>query len=104
MHVTRLEQLFTSGNIFTPHVQHEWDKVIGIGVHIIYICRYIICLWAKKYFKSYFVDRLTISNIRGNTSRLIHRLALPQLSPEMLSLLSKSRIFLFNMHLALDRG
>ena len=34
-------------------------------------------------------DRLTFSNIRGRTSRQIYRLALPLLSPEMLSSLSK---------------
>ena len=46
-------------------------------------------------------DRLTFSNIRSKTSRRIYRLALPLLSPEMLSSPSKSRIFLYNVHLAL---
>ena len=54
-----------------------------------------------KKIELYFSDRLTFSNIRGRTSRQIYRLALPLLSPEMLSLLSKSRIFLYNVHLAL---
>ena len=39
---------------------------------------------------------LTFSNID-----FIYRLALPLLSPETLSSLSKSRIFLYNAHLAL---
>ena len=46
-------------------------------------------------------NRLTISNIRGRTSRRIYRLALPLLSLETLSSLSKLRIFLVNAHLAL---
>ena len=54
-----------------------------------------------KKIELYFSDRLTFSNIRGRTSRQIYRLALPLLSPETLSLLSKSRIFLYNVHLAL---
>ena len=51
--------------------------------------------------KKKFSDRLTFSNIHGRTSRLIYTLALPLLSPEMLSSSSKSRIFLYNAHLAL---
>ena len=39
-----------------------------------------IAMWTKKYFESYFSDRLTFSNIRGRTSRRIYRLALPLLS------------------------
>ena len=62
-----------------------------------------ICLWSKK-IDSYFSDRLTFSNIRSRTSRRIHRPALPPLSPEMLSLSSKSRIFLHNAHLILLSG
>ena len=58
----------------------------------IYIGRYI-CLWTKNHFESYFRDRLTFSSIRGKTSRRIYRLALPLLSPEMLSLLTKLRVF-----------
>ena len=46
----------------------------------------------KKIFQLYFSDRLTFSNIRGRTSCQIYRLALPLLSPEMLSSSSKSRI------------
>ena len=78
----------------------EQGKVIGIGVHIyiyVYICLYV----CGQKIESYFIDRLTFSNIRGRTSHRIYRLALPLLSPEMLSSLSKLRIFLFNVHLAL---
>ena len=46
-------------------------------------------------------DRRTFSNIRSGTSRRIYRLALPLHTPETLSLSSKSRIFLYNVHLAL---
>ena len=59
-----------------------------------------ICLWTKK-IESYFSDQLTFSNIRGRTFRQIYRLALPLISPETLSSSSKSRIFLYNAHLAL---
>ena len=70
-----------------PHTcSASGGKVIGVGVHI------YICLWAKKKFV--FSDRLTFSNIHGRTSRQTYRLALPLLSPETLSSLSKSRIFL----------
>ena len=54
-----------------------------------------------KKIKSYFSDRLTFSNIRGRNSLQIYRLTRPLLSPEMLSSLSKLRIFLFNVHHAL---
>ena len=71
--------------------------MIGVGVHI-----YMYIIFVDKFFfESYFSDRLTFSNIRGRTSRRIYRLALPLLSPEKLSSLSKLRIFLFNAHLAL---
>ena len=70
-------------------------KVIGAGVHI------YICLWTQKIFESYFSDQLTLSNIRSRTSRRIYRLALPLRAPEMLSLLSKSRISMFNAYLTL---
>ena len=53
----------------------------------------------KKLFESYFSDRHTFSNIHG--SRRIYRLALPLRAPETLSFSSKSRIFLYNAHLAL---
>ena len=79
--------------IVTPHAQHERGKVIAVGVHI-----HIICIYVGT--ESYFSDRLTFSNIDDRTSRRI-RLALPLLSPEMLFSLSKLRIFLFNVHLAL---
>ena len=58
-------------------------------------------MFVDKKNDSYFSDRLTFSNIRGRTSRLIYRLALTLHAPEILSLLSKSRISLFNAHLAL---
>ena len=74
--------------------------MIGVGVHIcIYI--YIYVCGPKKNFESYFSGRLTFSNIRGRTSCPIYRLVLPLLFPETLSSLSKLRIFLFNVHLAL---
>ena len=60
-----------------------------------------ICLWTKKKFESYFINRLNFSNIRSRNSRLIYRLALPLRAPEMLYLLSKSRISIFNAHLTL---
>ena len=62
------------------------------------LCPYIY-IGIKNKFESYFSDRLTLSNIRSRTSRRIYRL--PLLSPETLSSLSKLRIFLFNVHLAL---
>ena len=77
----------------TPHAQRERGKVIGCGVHIMFV--------DEKIFESYFRDRLTFSNIRSRTSRRIYRLALPLRAPEMLSSLSKSRISIFNAHLTL---
>ena len=85
-------------NVATLHAQCEWGKVIGVGVHYIYICLHI-CLWTKN-IESYFSDRLTLSNIHGRTSRRSYRLSLPLRAPET-SLSSKSRIFLYNEHLAL---
>ena len=55
----------------------------------------------KKIFESYFSDRLTFSNIHGRTSRQIGRLALPTARSRNAFLSSKSRIFLYNTHLAL---
>ena len=82
-------------------MREQGGYVIGAGVHIyVYIYVYI-CMWTKKKFESYFCDRLTFSNIRGRTSRRIYRLALPLCAPETLSSLSKSRIFLYNVHLSL---
>ena len=81
--------------IVTPHAQREWGKVIDRGVQI------YICLWSKKKIESYFRDRLTFSNVDSRTSRRIYRLALLLRAPETLSLLSKSRIFIFNAHLTL---
>ena len=70
----------------------ERGKVISVGVHMFV---------DPKNFESYFSDRLTFSNIFCTTSRQIYRLALPMHTPEMLSSLSKSRISIFNAHLAL---
>ena len=80
--------------LLLPERASEQGKVIGVGIHYVYVCRP----------KSYFSDRLTFSNICGRTSRRIYRLALPLLSREMLSSLSKLRIFLSNAHLALFVG
>ena len=86
--------------VTTAHAQCERGNVIGVGVQYIYIQ---VHLWTKK-IESYFSDRLTFSNILGRTFRQIYRLALPLLSPEMLSSLSESKIFLCNVHLALLSG
>ena len=86
--------------IVTPHAQHERGKVIGVGVHI---CVYMFV--DQKIIESYFSNCLTFSNLRSRTSRRIYRLALLLLAPEKLSSLSKSRIFIFNVHLTLfDRS
>ena len=77
-----LKVAFTFMNFFTLHVQHERGKAIGVGVHIY-----------KNVIESYFSDQLTFSNIRGRISCRIYGLALPLLSPEMLSSSTKSRIF-----------
>ena len=55
----------------------------------------------EKIFESYFSDQLTFLNIRSRASHRIYRLSLPLRAPETLSLLSKSRIFIFNVHLTL---
>ena len=101
--------------VYPTHAARAGVYVIKAGVHI------CICLWTKKNFESYFSDQLTFSNIHGRTSRriyrltlplhtpdihgrtsrLIYRLTLPLHTPEMLSSSSKSRIFLYNAHLAL---
>ena len=86
----------TRNEFITPHAQREQGKVIDRGVHI-----YILCLWSKKIFESYFRDRLTFSNIDSRTSRRMYRLALLLRAPETLSSLSKSRISIFNAHLTL---
>ena len=68
------------------------------------MCIYYICIYVcgQKQFESYFNDRLTFSKICGSTSRRISRVVLSLLSPETLSLSSKSRIFLYyDTHLAL---
>ena len=62
---------------------------------------YDIYVCGQKKIESYFSDRLNFSNIRGSTSCQIYRLALPLSTPETLSSLIKSRLFLNNAHLAL---
>ena len=64
-------------------------------------CTYIISLWSKFFFESYFRDRLTFSNVDSRTSRRIYRPALLLRAPETLFSLSKSRISIFNAHLTL---
>ena len=39
MHILSYTKLYsfnrtTSGILITPHAQHEWGKVIGVGVHM----------------------------------------------------------------------
>ena len=64
--------------------------MIGVGVHVyIYVC-------GPKKLNCTLSDQLTFSNISGRSS-----LALPLLSPETRSSLSRLEIFLFNAHLAL---
>ena len=58
------------------------------NIHI-YVC--------GQNFELYFSDRLTFSSIRGKTSRQIYRLALPLVSPEMLSV-SIIQGFYYIMH------
>ena len=84
------------GEFITPHAHaRAGGYVIGAGVYI------YICLWTKFFWGSYFSNQLTFSNIRGWTSPRIYRQALPLRAPETLSSSSKSRIFLYNAHLAL---
>ena len=59
-----------------------------------------ICLWKKKLNCSLAIDSRFQTFAVGLLVKFI-RLALPLLSPEILSSLSKLRIFLFNVHLAL---
>ena len=66
--------------------------MIGAGVQLyIYIFMYMT---TKKSLKWDFIERLTFSNTRC-------RLALPLRAPEPLFSLSKSKISLLNVHLAL---
>ena len=60
------------------------------------------CILDPPKIESYFSDRFTFSNIRGRTSRRIYRLALPLLSPETLSSMTKLMIFLFKGTVSLD--
>ena len=71
--------------------------MISVGVHM-----YIHVFVDKKKFESYFSDDspFKIFVVRFLV-KFINRLALQLLSPEMLPSLSKSRISLFNVHLAL---
>ena len=80
--------------IVTPNANVQAGiYVIRAGVHI-YI---YVCLWTKKCNSTLEI----FSNIRSRSSHPINRLALPLLSQAMLSSLSKSRSFLYNVHLAL---
>ena len=58
-------------------------------------------MFVDKKNQTYFSDRFTFSNIRCRNSLLIYRLALPLCAPEMLPSSSKSRIFLYMVHVAL---
>ena len=71
---------------------------IAKAISDIYVYSYMYV--DKKYFGSYFSDRLTFSNIRGRTSCQIYRLALPLAFSRNASSLSKL-IFLYNAYLAL---
>ena len=85
-------------SVITPHMQREQGKVISLGVHMyMFICIYVC---GQIFFvELYFSDRLTFSNFHSRTShQIIHRLALPLLSPETLSSLNKLRIFSYLMH------
>ena len=90
--------LFSSFNSFlsllpllvTPHVQRKRDKVIGVGVNI--IIYNTLRLWTKKKFNCTSVIDLPFQIFA--VSRPIYRLALPLLSPDTLSSLSKLRVFL----------
>ena len=95
-----LTQSSLSSKLFTPHAHaRAGGYVIGAGVHI---CIYIgIYVCGQKKIESYFSDRLALSNIHCRTSRRMYRLDLPLPSTETLSSSSKSRIFLYNAHLAL---
>ena len=84
--------------VITPHSQRERGKVIGVGVHVYYMFLYV-CLWPKN-FESYFSDPLTFSNLRGRTSHRIWHSSTTVFSRNVV-LLSKLRIFLSNVHLAL---
>ena len=55
---------------------------------------YLYIFVDKNFFKSYFSDRITLSNILSRTSCRIYRLALPLLAPETLS----SSRFSYTMH------
>ena len=89
-------------SIFTPHVQHEWGKVIGVGVHVLYM---FVGPPPKKNFELYFSNRFTFSNICGRNSHQIYTLALPLRAPEMLSSSSKSRIsYMMRTMLYLSEG
>ena len=69
----------------------KWLVSIGI-----YVCG------PKQFFNSTLAIDSPFSYNRGRTSRQIYRPALPLLSPVTISSSSKSRIFLYNAHLALS--
>ena len=93
-----MAQQFIAPSLSLPRTRSasgvKWSVVVSIYI-------YILCLWSKKKFESYFRDRLTFSNVDSRTSRWIYRLALLLSAPETLSSLSKSRISIFNAHLTL---
>ena len=69
--------------------------MIGVGVHI------YICLWKKKNLnRTLAIDSPFQTFVVGLLVEF-YRLALPLRAPETLSSSSKSRIFLYNAHLAL---
>ena len=75
----------------TPHMKCERGEVIVVGVHVCGL-------------KQFFNRNLAIDSPQTFAVELLVEfidLALPLRAPEMLSSLSKSRISLFNVHLAL---
>ena len=73
-------------------------KVIGVGVY--YICLYVGMFETKKLNRTLAIHSPFQTFMVGLLVKF-YRLTLPLLSPEMLSSSSKSRIFLYNAHLAL---
>ena len=78
--------------LLPPRMRSELGKLIGVGVliYLLYVCG------PKK-----ILNRNLAIDSHFQTFAVGLRLALPLLSPEMLSSSNKSRIFLFNVHLAL---
>ena len=80
----------------TPHA-HARAGVMQSGLVSIYICVYMYM--TKKVLNGTLAVGSPFQT--RSTSHQIYRLALPLYAPEMLYSLSKSRISLFNVHLAL---